>query len=155
MTEPLRQITKGGGLLDAAPLKRVIKRDAERCYQQGASGTNANLPNRGLEILANESNTSARRLYAILDDKTKYVTVDVADAYLCNTGRHLRDLWPWLYSPEQIEADVAATDDPEAHRKNLRAASEAADSARRKARTRIRQALHAGFSDVKPDKADW
>jgi hypothetical protein len=146
VTAPTPSIWKGGGLLDPAPFREVIARDAQAFANHA---DDAYRVKSGLTLLASDTGLLERQLYRIVNGETRSVALDLVDLYCCKTGRHLADLYPHLYEPEQVEADVAERerlDDPKKSRRlaQLRASKRrareratpeqlAADSERRKA----------------------
>lgn len=116
MTRPLYKITWYGGELPVEPIIPIIRADAERMHKLLDEGTeNRGKPGyiRGLDLLSQAVGINVRQLLRYASGSARAISVDQADKYLCATGRHLRDLWPWLYSPEQIAADVWATSHPD------------------------------------------
>lgn len=109
---PLPLIGRNGGLLPAEPLAEIIRRDIAHAY---ATRGESEEPEKrcahpGVQILARITGIGEETLRNFATRGRQNVTLDVADRYLCATGRHLRDVYPWLYTDEQIEADIAASD---------------------------------------------
>lgn len=145
--QPLRKILfPFGGELPVGPIQPIIRADAEYAHRvHNDSSQHHGI--RGIEYLAILTGINPRRLVGYATGVTKWISVDQADKYLCATGRHLRDLWPWLYSPEQIAADVWATTHPDEYRAWRRSQTRERDKiATREARTRARQAREAAAS---------
>lgn len=118
MTDALYCILNGkGGLLPVAPLVPLILADAKTFDRDQGSCRHGF---KGINDLAVYAGVDVKRLYEYASGRAKWVALDIADQYLCATGRHLRDVWPWLYDSEQISADIQATRDPSEHRRQIR-----------------------------------
>jgi hypothetical protein len=118
VTEPLRNIHSYGGHLPSADIRPLILADAalmHRLYDEGAKGR----PNEthGLDRLATVVGMNVRQLLKYVTGQAEWISLDNADKYLCATGRHLRDVWPWLYTMEQIEADLDAVENADLYRR--------------------------------------
>lgn len=111
--EPLPRIYNGGGLLPVDPLIPIIRADAlhlHREHDEGAGARGRGEPIPGLDRLSRRTGVNIRSLHRWATHEADYIALDQADRYLCATGRHLADVWPWLYTPEQAAADVAAVE---------------------------------------------
>lgn len=123
MTEPIPNLHLYGGSLAVAPLLPIIKRDAELAHHDTVEDFRDTGPNPGIQVLAARVGVTDRQLRRWLSGETKRISLDLADRYLCATGRHLIDVYPWLYTPEQAAADLAAAGTPDI-RKARRAKAE-------------------------------
>jgi hypothetical protein len=103
---PTPEIGRWGGLLPAEPLRRVV--EADLALIRAEYDSDGRYPS-GLTILATRSGVSERVLYRLRHGQTR-IALDLADRYCCNTNRHLSQLYPELYTEEQIAADIAATE---------------------------------------------
>lgn len=148
MTEPLPRITRYGGQLPAAPLRELLFRDMSEWNAKNATRTEGGVY-LGITGVSERTGIPTQTLYRIAEGDYATVTLDTADKYLARTGRHLRDLWPWLYTDEQIAVDVAATD-PGCPARERRRLAERARSQRRSPRARAAHA--AGLFSEKPER---
>lgn len=108
MASALPRIHAGhGGLLPIEPLLPLIREDA-RAHDRTA-GLNEWSGVAGLTDLANLTGIPLKRLSGYVNGHSQTISLDYADRYLTATGRHLAEVWPWLYTLEQVYADVYAT----------------------------------------------
>jgi hypothetical protein len=119
VTDPTPSLWKNGGLLDPAPFREVIARDAKAFANHADDAYNVKS---GLSLLAADTGLLERQLYRITKGETRTVALDLVDHYCCKTGRHLADLYPHLYEPEQVDADVAERERLDAPKKARRLA---------------------------------
>lgn len=105
---PLARIRDQGGRLPAGPLAAIILKDAAIAYATRAETDerHSRTPNPGMSYVACLTGIHQNTLYNVLNRGRETVTLDLADKYCCATGRHLRELYPWLYTTEQVEADI-------------------------------------------------
>lgn len=131
MTAALPKILNGrGGDLPLEPLIPLIVKDVGGYAAPGRIVDRGNLD--GIGALAEATGLDVRLIGQWVSGRGEYVSVDKADRYLTHTGRHLADVWPWLYTIEQARADVEATTHPEEHTRRLIADTKARRYARRK-----------------------
>lgn len=97
--------------MPAAPLIELVRKDSALAHALHAK-IDSHFENEanGTRALAVRTGINEASIRDILRGRASTVSLDLADRYLCATGRHLRDLWPWLYTPEQVEADLAASE---------------------------------------------
>lgn len=106
-TTPLPLIHRDGGLLPSQPLAAIILQDLALGEKlRGQDGVARD----GFKPLGERIGVKEASLRRIAINEQQTVTLDFADRYLCATGRQLRDVYPWLYTPEQIAADIAESD---------------------------------------------
>lgn len=108
--------------MPTAPLVPFILADAallHRLHDEGAKGHEGSI--NGIDRLAAAVGFNLRSLVRYAKGEADWISFDKADRYCCATGRHLRDVWPWLYTPEQVAADLNAVENenPAARAKRL------------------------------------